>query len=551
MIVTGGLTQYHSGRTLSIVLLVLYAIFPGRAGAQAHCDQAKQRIYRISETTARHVPDSLQTVLDLARFVRECEDEVSSQLELWLLNNEVFALDMLGRSAEASAKVDRFFGDYFDQASDLYRARFYLWRLHFNALAGDAVSMVVDYNEAKQYAGALDPTRRANLLLDGAYAYREINEFEISQKLVEEARALIGAPKTYEDSLALARATHAGAEAQMRQGTRLGDVMDSLRAASTLYEALGDTAQAAAIAALLGETYAAEGDTSLALAEMATGAFLARQSGSVRSMVYALYRQGQLLRESGDLGAAEESLLQAQAASETFREFRLRILYELARLYEQREDYDRAASFYQTVIDAPKPSSFVEELEAERKAREGSIRILLLERERNRRRLGLAFGGLLLLLGFVGAGYFLYVRRRRALIEQLRSAVVIPENLRTGLTLQRLTQRFQQNVDAELFGTRLARLYAVLFDPDLVLPYLDDPFLARQVEADSIGNNTSLFLCAAAVEEAIEGRAFHGNPANTLGAYLRGEFRKRDWEWPKNPLAWKQHFMDYHVAALF
>ncbi len=551
MIETGGLTQYRSGRTLSIVLLILYAIFPGRAGAQARCDQAKQRIYRISETTARHVPDSLRTLLDLAGFVRECEDEVSPQLELWLLNNEVFALDLLGRNAEASMKVDRFFGDYFDQASDLYRARFYLWRLHFNALAGDAVGMVVDYNEAKQYAGALDPTRRANLLLDGTYAYREIAEYAIALKLIDEAKALIGQPKTYEDSLALARSMRAEGETQLRLGEALPQVTEKLNAAATLYGVLGDTSQVATVMTILGEVYAAEGDTSLALAEMTTGVLLARKSGSVRSEVAALYRQGQLLRESGDLGAAEESLLQAQAASETFREFRLRILYELARLYEQREDYDRAASFYQTVIDAPKPSSFVEELEAERKAREGSIRILLLERERNRRRLGLAFGGLLLLLGFVGAGYFLYVRRRRALIEQLRSAVVIPENLRTGLTLQRLTQRFQQNVDAELFGTRLARLYAVLFDPDLVLPYLDDPFLARQVEADSIGNNTSLFLCAAAVEEAIEGRTFHGNPANTLGAYLRGEFRKRDWEWPKNPLAWKQHFMDYHVKALF
>lgn len=44
---------------------------PSNVNAQHACDEAKQRMYRIAATETRHVPDSLQTLLDLAAFVRE------------------------------------------------------------------------------------------------------------------------------------------------------------------------------------------------------------------------------------------------------------------------------------------------------------------------------------------------------------------------------------------------------------------------------------------------------------------------------------------------
>ena len=122
-------------------------------------------------------------------------------------------------------------------------------------------------------------------------------------------------------------------------------------------------------------------------------------------------------------------------------------------------------------------------------------------------------------------------------------------------TLEQLEQRFHEIVDPKrkslTLGRRLARLFATLFDPDLVLPYLDDPYLVPQVEMDDMADNTALFLCVAMMEEAIDGQVFRNDPANSLGSYLRGEFRKQDWPWPKNPLAWKLHFMRYHAKKLF
>ena len=160
---------------------------------------------------------------------------------------------------------------------------------------------------------------------------------------------------------------------------------------------------------------------------------------------------------------------------------------------------------------------------------------------------------IIVLLLICGVLLYLLIRRRHSGMARAgrNNGVFIPRSLPTGDTLERLVSRFQQAIDSNLFGSRLARLYATLFDPDLVLTYIDESFLANQVETDDIANNTALFLCVAAVEQAIEGRAFGDNPANTLGSYLRAEFRKRDWTWPTHPLAWKQFFLHHYVETLF
>ena len=55
----------------------------------------------------------------------------------------------------------------------------------------------------------------------------------------------------------------------------------------------------------------------------------------------------------------------------------------------------------------------------------------------------------------------------------------------------------------------------------------------------------------AAIEEERTNEAFTGRAENTLGAYLRREFDKREWIWPKHPVIWKQHFIQHHVEKLF
>ena len=560
MIRTGISTRYNVGRTLSTILLILCWLPVGNAYAQPYCEQAKERIYRITETQAQQVPDSLQTVLDLIVFIRDCERDMSRALELWLLNNEVFTLDKLERYEEAMASVDRFFDSNFGEASDYYRARFFLWRLHLSALSGNSAGMAGDYAEAQKYAAALDRTNLAWFHINGAYAYRGIRDYEAALGFARKAKALVSRPQTYEDSVALARTVHIEAEIRFLRRTGLAQVTEDLRAAVVLYETLGDTAQIATVTTLLGETYAANGDTSRALAEMEAGVQLARKSGSARSEVYALFRHGQLLRRWGDLEAAEQRLMQALDASERVQEFTLRIAYELACVYEKRDHLDRATQYYQVVIDAPKPSDFVAALEAEIKQQKAQSRLLLIENGRSRTYFHFTLSALFIVLTG-GAVLFVLLWRSvaqppsrpsgLAIAQQKSNGDFVPRKMPTGLTLDELERRFQEAVDLKKLGSRLAWIYAVLLDVELILHYITDEYLAQKVAAYNIGHNAELFKCVAAIEEARTGEPFTGHAENTLATYLRTEFGKRGWPYPKHQVVWKQHFMKHHVEMLF
>ena len=540
---------------MSIVLLTLFWLQPGSTYAQQNrCDQTRQRIYQITSTEAAQLPDSLRTILDLTAFVRECEGELPVEREVWLLTAEVFALERLQRYDEAFEIVDRFFDAYFDEASENYRARFYNWRLHLSALSGNGVGMIKDYAEAQKYAAALDRINLAWLHINGAYAYMRIREYEAALRLMNEARMLVGRAESYDDSLALARIIQGAAEARLHLGRELDQAREDFREAARLYEVLGDTSRIATALTMLCQTYAAQGDTSRALSEMETAVVLARTSGSVRNETYALFRQGQLLRRWGDLVPAEPVLRKALDASANVQEFRLRIAYELALLYEEWDKLDRAARYYRTVIDTPTPGDFMAALETRRKQQEAQIRLLLIENGRHQTRFYVALSGLLVVL-VGGSVLFLLLRRRRppepSLVEKKSNGVFVPRKMPTGLSLEAVEQRFVRAVDSRKLGRRLAWIYAVLLDTALILPFIDDAYLARQVEAYDLENNTALFQCVALVEEARTGESFSGRAENTLASYLRGEFDRRGWDWPKNPLAWKLFFAEQHTDTLF
>ena len=553
---TGELKQYGAGSTLSMaailsaLLLILSSHYPGKAYSQPPCEQAKQRIYLITDTKAQQMVDSLRTLLDLAVFVRDCKSDISLDLELWLLNNEVFALDGLERYEEAMVRVDSFFDVFFDEASDYHRARFYNWRLHLNALSGNTIAMVRDYAQAQKYAGALDSLHRTHFYINGAYAYMRIREYEASLRLMNEARMLIETATSYEDSLTLAQITHVRAEAQLHLGTRLDQVKEDFRAAASLYEALGDMSKVPAIITMLGETYAAAGDTSRALSEVERGVLLARQSGSVRNEIYALFRQGQLQRRRGDLEAAEQSLVQALDGAENVQEFYLEIAYELAMLYEAQHKMRRATSYYQAVIEAPKPADFVAALEAERKKQEAQMRLLLIDTNRHQTYFYLTLAGLLLVLIAIGGMVFFFRQRIPSIIEKKSKGVYIPRRIDTGLTLGELEAYFQEAVESKLFGRRMARIFAALFDPDLVVPYIEDDHLVRQIEEDNIASNAALFQCAAAVDMVLNKQTFQGKPENTMRSYMSTEFARRTWPWPAHPVIWKRFFLKQYAEEL-
>ncbi len=105
------------------------------AGAQTpdvkECDGYVQSVFDQAEREDVNQADILQFIVTTARLGRECFGERRPDRVVWLLNNEVFALDLLGRYDEASALVSLFFDEYFEGASDLFKGRMYLWRIQY------------------------------------------------------------------------------------------------------------------------------------------------------------------------------------------------------------------------------------------------------------------------------------------------------------------------------------------------------------------------------------------------------------------------------------
>jgi len=258
-----------------------------------------------------------------------------------------------------------------------------------------------------------------------------------------------------------------------------------------------------------------------------------------------------MLREWRDWDRAKPILVQAFEVAEVHQEFYLEAAYELARLYEQQRNYEQAIYLYQVIVDAPRPRSYVASLKAQRQAQQAEIRLLLIENEHDEQRLRYVLAALLIVLTIVGFVFLLRLKSPPSLYKYASNGVYIPKNMPTDLTLDELERRFQKMVRSVKLGSRLAYIYAVLFDPELILAYIKDIYYANQVTEDNVGNNTALLLCAAAVEVARTGVTFTGKAENTLGAYLRGEFDNRGWDWPKHPILWKRYFLEYHVEKLF
>jgi len=96
----------------------------------------------------------------------------------------------------------------------------------------------------------------------------------------------------------------------------------------------------------------------------------------------------------------------------------------------------------------------------------------------------------------------------------------------------------------DLLDRRLGYLHRVAFEPAAVAASIHDPVLARRLLSGQVVKNTHLFDCAAALEEALEGKTFDSRPSNTYAAYLRPRFRRRGWQWPMGLEAWRAFFAE-------
>ena len=105
-----------------------------------------------------------------------------------------------------------------------------------------------------------------------------------------------------------------------------------------------------------------------------------------------------------------------------------------------------------------------------------------------------------------------------------------------------LPSRRQSHNESGLFDRRLGYIERVLYTPLEVAARIQDPIWAGRLRSGRVRLNTHIFACAAALEEALEGKTFENRPSNTYAAYLKPRFTHRGWAWPLGTEAWQAHF---------
>ena len=266
---------------------------------------------------------------------------------------------------------------------------------------------------------------------------------------------------------------------------------------------------------------------------MGMGLRLAREGGNPRGEIFALWRMGRISRRGGLVSLGSQQLQEALRLSEEsgVGEFELFIQLELGRLYEDREAWKQAESYYRAVAEASDDARYRSRLYDDAKARDEAERRSVAMRmhlaEAASRRLSVLVAGLAFVILLI-AGAFAYQWRRMAHLQQ-RHAL-----LRNGIP-----------EEDDLFERRRRYAYRVIVHPEDVLRALGDTGSSALLKA-GLENNAQLFVCLCSLERRIDRRSV---AAKSMERFLRRHFFKRSWDWPETLEAWRAHFEERPLSS--
>ena len=137
------------------------------ARAQNACEGLTENVRLLYRDLNTGSDDELVTLAITASRGRKCYGEQSHARRIWLIQKEVYALDLLHRYDEARAVIDLFFNDstLVGEAVSKDKGRMYMWRLLLFLYEGDYEGAAGAYRDALHYADALLPAQQAGLLL--------------------------------------------------------------------------------------------------------------------------------------------------------------------------------------------------------------------------------------------------------------------------------------------------------------------------------------------------------------------------------------------------
>ena len=471
-----------------------------------------------------------------ARQAFMCYGPDRPQQRIQLLDREVWALSQLGRVREAEERVDVFYSHLADSATDAFKARFAIHRLHLRSRSNDFTGAMAAYEEAHRYLDAMPVPRRAHLLLEGASLFERAEHFKHALCLAEEVLALSGremdvfhTQATFARSrarLALARAAGPPPDALLHE---LATTLDTV---ATRFRALQLLDHYSHTLVVLGEIFTDTGEHAHAREYFAEAVRLAREEGDVRNEVLALLGRGRAYSTQRLFKQAENDLRTALALTETTDAGPLQadVLLKLGTVYKNMRRWDDAIFHYESVINEASQTFVTMQYQA----REGLTQVHIARQREARSRWSYAcLFFAVLSLGLISYGVFAS-RRSRTTRETEQPVMRSPAST------------------TSLPARRLVYLQAVLQQPHEVAATIQAmyPGLARRLNNDRLRNRTELYSCVGALEHMMNGREL-GNPEDAIRIDLARHFKRNAWSWPTSFDAWRDHFDTHPMPVLF
>ena len=582
-----------SSITLPSVLLMVVVLCPvAPASAQdglSRCDTLLQTVIDLRSHDRATEPDILESRLNAAKDALSCIDGRGELPWLtWLPQQEIVALNGLQRYREAQDVVDEFFGAYATRADSADVARFYMWDLRFKHFDGKFSEALESYHQGLPYAHKLTDEYQKHYLLNAGSVHLAEGKFKEALTIYREVRqTFTRIPSPSDNTLfelygrTLLGEAEAGLDLVLyndQPGVDLERVIEQLSQAASIFTLTGSHARGAVANSALGLAHTLnrnprEGQLFLGLAFS-----LAERRLLHREEILILYCRAlaRFLEEEYDdaLPDVDEALTLGQRYN--IAEFETRLRYLKGQVYGETGDFEKATEAYEAAFKATNQSTYGRDKHLIQPGSESAFHVNKTIPSASPY-LTYLFGSLGLLLALSLLAYLVGRAPRRRKTENrsrpaepapshtspspaLRAPAARTEAAETSPSPEESTPgaaplshrlrhgpaRLRAEVEAAihdnpLLRKRLVYVGRVVFEREAVAEAIDDPLLKGMLRAGRPPDNDMLFRCEGALEE-LDGEAFDNDPANTIGKYLRGEFKRRHIPWPRTPEAWRWLF---------
>lgn len=551
-----------SNKCSRIGILLLIGVFSGFVSVRSIsaqspqvdvCEQLTQSVYR-AYSDQEHTPEVLAYISSTARQARECYGETSNARRMWLIEQEVWSLDLLMRNQEACKLVEYFFEQFHEGATGEMRARRLLDRVRCRMLDGAYDEAVVFLDEAEGFREALPTGMQLSMDTDRSTLYMEAGLFTEASSA---ANLILRHPDIDLYPVVRARALENRAEASLFSEidgvlpgiSSLRGITSDLALAASLFgaEALRD--RQAIVLASLGLALRLNGQE-LRAEEIFERASVAAE-GEIKADAYILLSMARAARLTRLHSDAERlyAALEVKMDAGSYTKYVLDVAYEQALLEEQlgqlESAHDRLVGVVNTTIEPYSGAA----IRAERIKQQARSHARLLElrmdadTQRMRKNAGI-FVGIILFLFTVGRE--IHQRRLRIELGQASKRISKQEQEISNLKVE-LETKVKYSLPDNLDERRALYLKSIIEAPHLSADRLRDerPKLAYAVGRGEFENMRHLRSCIFALEKVIEGEKTHiDNPDGAVRLSLYRICKGLEVTQPKTLDEWREALND-------